>query len=122
MAEYRLCSVDQLPQPGKISVFTLDALHPPGLQLYMANMAEGKRRFVAFNVDGKLHVANDMCPHQAASLAGGTLNGSVVTCPWHFWQFDLGDGGRCLLADWAKLKLYKTRIEGSDVFVTLEDV
>ena len=39
------------------------------------------------------------CPHRQADLAVfGELDGCVLTCTLHGWQFDLDDGGRCLTA------------------------
>jgi nitrite reductase/ring-hydroxylating ferredoxin subunit len=34
----------------------------------------------------------DQCGHQNASLAIGTLQGKIVTCPLHFSRFDVTTG------------------------------
>lgn len=34
----------------------------------------------------------DVCPHRGAKLSLGRLNGSIVTCPFHGWQFDQTGG------------------------------
>ena len=44
------------------------------------------------NVAGKLYATQDSCGHQRASLAKGTLEGSVVTCPLHHAKFDVTTG------------------------------
>jgi len=36
-------------------------------------------------------VANN-CTHRGGNLSQGTLQGTVVTCPWHHSQFDVRDG------------------------------
>jgi len=41
---------------------------------------------------GQLFAADAVCPHRGAHLGGGTLDGTIVTCPWHEWSFDLSDG------------------------------
>lgn len=48
--------------------------------------------FLVARVDGQIHVADARCPHLHAHLVRGTLEGVVVTCPWHGSQFDIRDG------------------------------
>ena len=35
---------------------------------------------------------DNRCPHQGGPLGKGALNGHIVTCPWHGWQFDVRNG------------------------------
>ena len=58
-------------------------------------VAEG-RIFAVYNVDGTFHVLDGICPHAGGPLGKGTLNGNIVTCPWHGWQFDVESGQHCL--------------------------
>jgi nitrite reductase/ring-hydroxylating ferredoxin subunit len=44
------------------------------------------------NVDGTLHAIDGLCPHQGGPLGTGELCGTVLTCPWHGWQFDVTTG------------------------------
>ena len=44
------------------------------------------------NVAGEFHVIDGLCPHQGGPLGTGTLCGTVLTCPWHGWQFDVTTG------------------------------
>jgi len=44
------------------------------------------------NVDGRFHAIDGLCPHQGGPLGTGTLCGTVLTCPWHGWQFDVLTG------------------------------
>jgi nitrite reductase/ring-hydroxylating ferredoxin subunit len=41
---------------------------------------------------GTFYVIEDRCGHQNASLAMGTLQGKIVTCPLHFSRFDVTTG------------------------------
>ncbi|CAB3810013.1 Naphthalene 1,2-dioxygenase/salicylate 5-hydroxylase systems, ferredoxin component [Paraburkholderia caffeinitolerans] len=50
------------------------------------------RSVVVFNVEGSLHAIENSCPHNGASMAGGRLEGSVITCPAHGLRFDLRTG------------------------------
>lgn len=58
-------------------------------------VAEG-RIFAAYQVDGEFHVIDGICPHAGGPLGKGILSGSIVTCPWHGWQFDVQTGAHCL--------------------------
>lgn len=60
-------------------------------------VAEG-RIFAVYNVDGRIHVLDGICPHAGGPLGKGHLQGSIVTCPWHGWQFDVSSGQHCLNA------------------------
>ena len=62
---------------------------PPGSCLEL--VVEG-RIVAVFNVDGELHALDGVCPHQGGPLGQGNLEGPIVTCPWHGWQFDVRDG------------------------------
>lgn len=44
------------------------------------------------NVGGKIYATQNDCGHQRASLARGTLEGNVVTCPLHGAKFDVTTG------------------------------
>jgi 3-phenylpropionate/trans-cinnamate dioxygenase ferredoxin component len=50
------------------------------------------RRIAVFNVGGRYHAVDDTCPHREGPLSEGTLEGEVVTCPWHGSKFDVTTG------------------------------
>ncbi len=50
------------------------------------------RQVALFNVNGEFHALEGLCPHQGGLLGEGYLKGTVVTCPLHFWQFDVVTG------------------------------
>ena len=43
-------------------------------------------------VDGQPRAVSDACLHKGVSLAGGLCRDGVVTCPSHWWRYDLRDG------------------------------
>ena len=45
-----------------------------------------------FHVEDEFFALDGICPHQGGPLGKGHLSGSVVTCPWHGFQFDVRDG------------------------------
>jgi nitrite reductase/ring-hydroxylating ferredoxin subunit len=44
------------------------------------------------NVGGRIYATQNDCGHQRASLARGTLEGNIVTCPLHGAKFDVTSG------------------------------
>ena len=74
-----------------------------------------------FNVGGTFQAIDDMCPHMGASLSGGFVEDGCVTCPWHYWRFQLADGA---WADNAKMKIgtYPVHVVGDDVQLELPDL
>ena len=50
------------------------------------------RRLAFFNVDGRIFAIDDVCSHDGASLAEGSLDGTTVICPWHGAEFDVTCG------------------------------
>ncbi len=76
-------------------------------------------RIVAlFNVDGQFHALDGVCPHAGGPLGRGVLEGCVVTCPWHGWQFDVTTGQHCL-TEAIQHASFPVTVEGDDLFVEL---
>jgi len=50
------------------------------------------RRVGLFNVDGRIHAIDDICPHAGAPLSDGPLSGKIVSCPWHGAEYDVTSG------------------------------
>jgi nitrite reductase/ring-hydroxylating ferredoxin subunit len=44
------------------------------------------------NVDGRFYAIDDRCGHMNAMLSMGKLEGEIVTCPFHFAQFNVTTG------------------------------
>ncbi|MCY3727734.1 MAG: Rieske (2Fe-2S) protein [Nitrospira sp.] len=71
-----------------------------------------------FNVDGKILALNNTCPHAGGPLGEGTLDGEVVECPWHGWEFNVRTGA-CMenpTPEWAA-SCYQTRVENGVIQV-----
>ena len=52
----------------------------------------GDRPLALFNVDGSFYATQHECLHLRGPLGEGKLEGSVITCPWHGWQYDVRTG------------------------------
>lgn len=44
------------------------------------------------NIDGVIRAYADWCPHQRSRLSMGSLEGRVLICASHHWQFDAVTG------------------------------
>ena len=76
-------------------------------------------RIVAlYNVGGEFSALDGVCPHSGGPLGNGKLNGAIVTCPWHGWQFDVKNGRHCLNAKLTQ-PCFAVKIEGTDIWVEI---
>jgi len=83
---------------------TLVQLRPPrGRRAW--TIRHNGHRYAVFEVDGKLEVTDAACPHFGGPLARGVVRDGVVTCPWHWYSFELASG-RCLTAGRLQLRKY----------------
>jgi nitrite reductase (NADH) small subunit len=69
-----------------------------------------------FNCGGTFLAIDDTCPHQGGPLGEGELAGTVVTCPWHEWHFDVRTGVNTDDAT-CKVASYSVKVEGDDVLI-----
>lgn len=74
----------------------------------LEDMEEGERREVTLptgkiilliKAEGKIHAVCADCPHQDTPLAEGSVEGAILTCPLHFWQWDIRTGEEVGLAE-----------------------
>jgi len=80
----------------------------------------GERWVGLFNIDGAYLAVDSVCLHRGGPLCEGAIKGSVVTCPWHGWQYELTTG--TLIQDpVVGVTRHETRIVGDDVQVRLTD-
>ena len=69
-------------------------------------------------VEGELKAWSDSCLHRGTSLSQSNIDSGVVTCPAHFWQFDLRNG-RCVQVPSATLKAFNLKTERDIVYVEI---
>ena len=91
----------------------------------VSDVAPGAAKLVAvdgkeialFNVDGTFYALDNECPHRGGPLGEGDLEGCIVTCPWHAWQYDVRTGES--ITDDLKVARYDVKVEGGDVLVAV---
>lgn len=69
-----------------------------------------------YHVSGKVYATSGVCLHAGGPMGDGTLEGNIITCPWHGWQYDITTGANQVMPA-IKLKTFKTEIKGNDIFV-----
>lgn len=69
-----------------------------------------------YNVDGKFYATDNTCLHRGGPLGEGDLDGSVVTCPWHGWRYDVTSGANAMNPS-IKVASFPVSVEGSAVLV-----
>lgn len=79
----------------------------------------GDRIVALFHTDDGIFALDGMCPHQGGPLGQGHLEGRVVTCPWHGWQFDTATGQHQANPSLRHPRI-PVRVEGDDVFLDLD--
>jgi nitrite reductase/ring-hydroxylating ferredoxin subunit len=72
------------------------------------------RPVALFNVDGTIYALDNTCLHRG----GRTLQGEVVTCPWHGWQYNVRTGQNLMNSSF-KVAAYPVQVEGSDIKVAV---
>ena len=72
-----------------------------------------------FNVDGTYHAIQNTCRHRGGPLGEGELSGSVVTCPWHGWQYEVTTGGNVADPE-IRVERHGVRVEAGDILVSTE--
>jgi nitrite reductase/ring-hydroxylating ferredoxin subunit len=84
-----------------------------------ARMFEVNGKEIAlYNLDGRFCATTNICPHQGGPLAEGMLEGGMIVCPWHAWQFDVCTGSSPVNPR-AKIETYPVKVEGQDIYVNV---
>jgi len=100
--------------PRFVKLATMDELPPGGAK----EVEYEGRVYAIFNIGGMLLAIDGICPHQGGPLAEGTVEGTIVTCPWHGWQFDL-ETGTMPSGSRIKQAVFEVKVEGQDVLVAV---
>lgn len=75
------------------------------------------REIALFNIDHKIFALDNACPHMGGPLGEGELEGCIVTCPWHGWQFDVKTGA-CINMPGDDSKVIPIEVRGNGIYLT----
>jgi nitrite reductase (NADH) small subunit len=94
---------DEWRMGNDAGVMLVPLVPPPGMQAW--TFKHRGRSYSVFDVDGELQVTDAACPHHGGPLAEGRVSDGVVTCPWHWYSFELRSG-ECRTAASYRLRKY----------------
>jgi nitrite reductase/ring-hydroxylating ferredoxin subunit len=100
---HRLCTLAEAPNPGEGKA-----------------VAAGGIAVALFNVGGEFHAIEDSCPHMYFPLSDGEVNGCIITCAYHGWQFDLKTG-TSVMSQYIRVKRFPVTVEDGALWVDLPD-
>jgi nitrite reductase (NADH) small subunit len=70
------------------------------------------------NIDGTFYATQGHCLHLQGPLGEGRLEGPVLSCPWHGWQYDVRTGenefDRAI-----RLQTFETLVEDGEVKIAV---
>lgn len=90
---------------------------PPGAGLAVY---AGGVDIALFNLAGEIVAIGNECPHQSGSLGDGRLDGEIVTCPLHGWEFDARTGAGMTVPG-ESVPRFRVRVDGDGIVVELPD-
>jgi len=87
-----------------------------------ADIPEGERKIVqveglsigVFHHKGNWYALRNSCLHRGGPVATGCLEGDILACPWHGYQYHVTNG-ELLLDPSAKLTMYPVEVRDGDV-------
>lgn len=98
-----------------IPVCELAEVPPGGVHV----CAVKSREIAVYNIDGTLYAIDNTCPHAGGPLSDGWRKGTVVTCPWHAWSFDVTTG-KMTLGAYSSVDTFAVTVEGTRICVAAE--
>jgi len=102
--------------PGYIDAISTDAVPEGGC----AGVTVGGRDLAVVRLNGAFHAIDDACPHQGAPLSDGVVDGALLICPLHHWEFEV-ETGACLEDPGCPLTRHETRVEDGRVLIRLAE-
>ena len=90
------------------------------------------REIAVFDVDGQFYAVLNYCTHQGGPLCEGLLDGTltmtddwewtyscegtIVSCPWHGWEFDITTGEHLAHSDY-RVPTYDVVVQDEQVYI-----
>lgn len=96
---------------------------------HLEDIPEGERKLVQveglsiglFHHKGNFYALHNSCLHRGGPVCTGRLEGDVLTCPWHGFQYDVTTG-KLLVDPSASLDNYPVVVEDGHIHVQIPDM
>jgi nitrite reductase (NADH) small subunit len=95
-----------------ITVAKRDEIAPGTGKMVMAQ----SKVLALFNLNGEFYCLDNTCAHRGGPIGQGDVDETIVTCPWHGWQYDIRTG----ISPWdenAKVQTFPVKVEEEEVMV-----
>jgi nitrite reductase/ring-hydroxylating ferredoxin subunit len=100
--------------PRFVTVACVEDVPPGSVKAVQA----GEEQIALAHVNGSFYATQAACIHLGGPLGEGRLVGSVLSCPWHGWQYDIRTGenefDRAI-----RLHTYEVRVADGEVQVAV---
>ena len=87
---------------------------PEGVHLTKAS----NRPIVVARLDGELYAFSKSCPHVGGNMERCEVVGTIISCPFHAWRFDLKNSGS-EIHGYEALRVFAVRENDGEIFVAL---
>ena len=98
--------------PNFVKVASISDVQPGTAISVTVNGAE----IALYKVKGKIFATDNTCLHQGGPLGEGILQGEVVSCPWHMWEYNVCTGEKVGDSS-VKVSTFPVEIDGKDIKV-----
>ena len=98
--------------PNFVKVASTSDLKPGTAMTVVAN---GKD-IALYKVGGKIYATDNTCIHQGGPRGEGILEGEVISCPWHMWEYNVCTGEK-VGNNSIKVTTFPVEVEGTDIKV-----
>ncbi len=85
----------------------------------MLEVEAGGIALLLYHLNGAIRATSAICPHHAAWLSDGRLNGDCIDCPRHMGSFVIATGEQRSGPPSPPLPIYPVRVSDTTVFVNV---
>lgn len=68
--------------------------------------------------ENEFYSLGERCTHRGGPLSEGTLERGVITCPWHFGQFDVKTGKVVGPPPFEPLEKFEVKVENGAIYIS----
>ena len=80
-----------------------------------------ERKVLLVNMNGTIYAYEDKCAHKGVRLSESRLEGNLLTCWAHHWQYDLATG-KGINPPSARLTRWAVKVENGDILVDVQQI
>jgi nitrite reductase/ring-hydroxylating ferredoxin subunit len=85
----------------------------------MLEVEAGGAALLLYDLDGTVFATSAICPHHAAWLSQGHIDGDCIECPRHMGRFHIPSGRQQRGPACPDLRTYRVRVEDDRVLVEI---